>query len=297
MSWAAHELEAYLLQWELKGRARLRTSFLAVLLGCYLPDLVTKVFVFGITIGPIHIPAPKKPWRYHRGFPGVGFTHSLMFGVLVALFVLYKWRSREWFLGILIGTAAHVLTDMFDSIGTMVFFPFTTQHYSFGMWAYAAQQGPNGDGAAYYSSLGGVWDLFWLILLLFNWRVLTRQYFFDVVVPDDAVWGWFKRKFRMSDATLLALYRSYFYYGACRIFAWFFWARWIRKAPLDLSWGGPYWVNKAPSYHFTVAGLVANTAIGLVGLVVSCALIWHFVAKKWWDRAASLDSLGPARLD
>ena len=119
-----------------------------------------------------------------------------MVGVLVALFVLWKFKSREWYLGLLVGTAAHVLTDTFDSIGTMVFFPFTLQHYSNGMWAYAAQQGPNGDGAAYYSSLGGVWDLLWLVISLANWRVLKRSYFFDQVVPDDPVWGWLKRRLR-----------------------------------------------------------------------------------------------------
>ena len=41
-------------------------------------------------------------------------------------------RSRAWFLGLLIGQWAHALTDIFDSAGTMLFFPFTTQHYSTG---------------------------------------------------------------------------------------------------------------------------------------------------------------------
>ena len=147
MSWAAHELESYVIQKHMK--ARVHVSYLAILLGCYVPDLVTKWVVFGVSIGPIDMPAPKDPWKYHRGWPGAGLTHSLTFGFLVAFFVLWKFRSREWFLGLLVGTAAHVLTDAFDSVGTMLFFPFTTQHYSTGMWAYAAQQGANGDGAAW----------------------------------------------------------------------------------------------------------------------------------------------------
>jgi membrane-bound metal-dependent hydrolase YbcI (DUF457 family) len=283
VSWAAHELESYVIQKHMK--ARVHVSYLAILLGCYVPDLVTKWVVFGVSIGPIDMPAPKDPWKYHRGWPGAGLTHSLTFGFLVAFFVLWKFRSREWFLGLLVGTAAHVLTDAFDSVGTMLFFPFTTQHYTTGMWAYAAQQGANGDGAAYYSGPGGAWDLLWLVIALFNWRVLTRKYFWDSVVPDDPAWGWVQRKLRLSDATLLALYRAYFYYGACRIFAWFFWARWIEKVPLDLSWGGPGWVNKVPGYDFDLLSFTLNTVVGAVGLSVSMALLWRLLGRRWWDRA------------
>lgn len=48
---------------------------------------------------------------------------------------------------------------------------------------------------------------------------------------------------------MLALYRAYFVYGACRIVAWFTWARLIDHAPVDLSWGGPDWVTRAPVQH------------------------------------------------
>jgi membrane-bound metal-dependent hydrolase YbcI (DUF457 family) len=255
-----------------------------------LPDLVTKWVVFGVQIGPISVAGPKDPWKYHRGWPGAGLTHSLTFGFLVAFFVLWKFRSREWFLGLLVGTAAHVLTDAFDSVGTMLFFPFTTQHYSTGMWAYAAQQGANGDGAAYYSGLGGVWDLLWLVIALLNWRVLTRKYFWENVVPDDRAWGWLQRKLRLSDAALLAMYRAYFYYGACRIFAWFFWARWIDKVPFDFSWGGPYWVNKVPGYHYTLLSFAVNTVVGVVGLSVTMALLWRWLGRRWWDAAVPVDA-------
>ena len=43
-------------------------------------------------------------------------------------------------IGIVIGQWAHALTDMNDSKGTMLFFPFTTHNFSLGTWAYAAQR-------------------------------------------------------------------------------------------------------------------------------------------------------------
>ena len=44
----------------------------------------------------------------------------------------------------------------------MPFFPFSTEPVTISMWKHAAAEGRYGDAAAYYSSLGGVWDLFWL---------------------------------------------------------------------------------------------------------------------------------------
>jgi hypothetical protein len=81
------------------------------------------------------------------------------------------------------------------------------------------------------------------------------------------------------------MYRAYFYYGACRIFAWFFWARWIDKVPLDLSWGGPNWVNKVPGYHYSLLSFTLNTLVGVVGLAVSMFLLWRWLGRRWWDRA------------
>ena len=62
-------------------------------------------------------------------------THSLAFGVVAALLVLAVTKSRGWALGIMIGQWSHVLTDTFDSVGTMIFFPFSAQHYSVNAWA------------------------------------------------------------------------------------------------------------------------------------------------------------------
>lgn len=136
-----------------------------------------------------------------------------------------------------------MLTDCFDSVGTMLFFPFTTQRYSTGMWAYASQQGRYGDASAYYSSLGGVWDF-------------------------------------------LTLYRSYFLYGGCRVIAWFVWSRWVDDAPLDWSWGGPFWVDKVHSPTTAVGEFLVNTAVGLLGLTVTLWLGWRLAAHRWWRQAA-----------
>ncbi len=151
MSWAAHEFENYFLQ----KHVGLRASFLGIAVGTLGPDLFTKAFVYNA----------DDPAQFHRGWPGVGFTHSLSFGVLLAVVVLAVTRSRSWALGILIGQWAHVLTDVADTAGVMIFFPFSTETVSISMWKHAAVLGRYGDAGAYYSSLGGVWDLFWLLVL------------------------------------------------------------------------------------------------------------------------------------
>ncbi len=283
MSWAAHELESYLLHKHLK----VKVSYLAILVGCLSPDMLTKLPVYGIRIGNF-VFKPEHPWDYHRGWPGAGFTHSLMFGVVLGLLVLWLFRSREWGLGLFIGTSAHVLTDVFDSVGTMVFFPFTTQHYSTGMWAYAAQAGRYGDAAAYYGSLGLVWDLFWLALVLLGFRALRARYFFDEVVPSDPAWGWLRRRLHVSDRVMLACYRASFVYGACRIFGWTIWAQLVEDAPMDLAWGGPYWVDKAEVDHASAGELALQTTIGLAGFLVTTWLLWMLVGRPLWRRAAPL---------
>ncbi len=280
MSWAAHELESYVLQKHIK----LKLSYLAVLLGCLLPDLFTKLPVYGVTVGNITLKA-TDPAAYHRGWPGVGFTHSLMFGVVTSLLVLLVTRNRAWALGILIGQWAHVLTDVNDTAGTMVFFPFSTQHYSTGMWAYAAQAGRYGDAAAYYSSLGGVWDLFWLGVAASSFGVFRADYFRRVVVANDPAWGWIKRKLLLPDVVLLAMYRAYFLYGACRIFAWTAWAHLVQDYPWDLSWGGPYFIHAADLSHESLGDFLRNTAVGAAGFALALYVIWRLIGRRLWVRA------------
>ena len=69
-----------------------------------------------------------------------------------------------------------MLTDVNDSIGTMLLFPFSTLNWSLHTWAYAAtvKGGKYLDAAAYYSSLGFVMDLFWFFVVLGLVAVLTQ---------------------------------------------------------------------------------------------------------------------------
>jgi hypothetical protein len=171
----------------------------------------------------------------------------------------------------------------------MLFFPFTTQHYTVGMWAYAAQQGKFGDADAYYSSLGGVWDTFWLVIVLFGWRALTREFFFTRIVADDPVWGWLRRRFRLSNRAMLALYRAYFCYGLTRIIAWSSIARFRSKAPFDWTWGGPGFVEKAPSSWPGWGDFLLNTLRGAALFVLAGYVIWRLVGRHLWQRAEPKD--------
>ncbi|HMJ74769.1 MAG TPA: metal-dependent hydrolase [Iamia sp.] len=285
MSWAAHELESYVIGDHVKAKI----SYLAVLIGCLAPDMLTKLPVYGVHLGPISFEPAKEPWAYHRGWPGVGPTHGLLFGVLVGLLVLWLTKNRAWALGLVIGQWAHALTDICDSVGTMLFFPFTTQHYTVGMWAYAAQAGKFGDADAYYSSLGGVWDTLWLVFVLFGWRALTREFFFTRIVADDPVWGWLRRRFRLSNRAMLALYRAYFCYGLTRIIAWTGIARLRSKAPIDWTWGGPSFVEKAPSSWPGWGDFLLNSLRGAVLFALAGYVVWRLIGRRLWERAEPSD--------
>jgi hypothetical protein len=238
MSWAAHDLEPYVIQRHF-GRS---VAFVPVLIGSYSPDLATKWFVYGIDVFGIDIGA-SDPVQFHRGWPGVGFLHSLAFGVVMALIIRYVFGSRIWAVSFLIGQWAHAITDAGDTVGTMLFFPFTTTHVDIGAWAYAGQNDRLVDAAAYHSGLGFVWDGVWVVLALMSWRVLTREYFESTIVAaDPRFWGGLRRV--LPDVAILALYRAAFFYGICRWTAWLIWAHVLHDYPFDLSWGGPDWVPK-----------------------------------------------------
>jgi membrane-bound metal-dependent hydrolase YbcI (DUF457 family) len=286
VSWAAHELESYFLQKHL----RLRMSYSAVLVGCLLPDLFTKLPVYGLRIGDVTLLRVADPVQYHRGWPGAGPTHSLLFAVAVALAVLAVTRNRAWAVGLLVGQWAHTLTDLSDSVGVLLFFPFSTQHYSTGMWAYGAGTGRSGDAAAYYSSLGGVWDTAWLLLALTGAAVLSGRYLARTVEPVDPAWAWIHRRFAPSPVVVRALYRAFFVYGACRIVAWSIWARFLNPQRgtqvVDLSWGGPFWVEAASFPAESWAALLHTTIVGAAGLAVAVALLWWLIGRRLWARAA-----------
>ena len=172
MSWAAHDLEPYVIQKHL-GR---RIAFVPLLLGSYAPDLMSKWFVYGIDLFGLELKA-DNPAQFHRGWPGVGFTHSLAFGVVLAAVALAVTRKRIWAFSLLVGQWAHALTDIGDTVGTMLLFPFSTDLVAVGAWAYAGQTGRLTDAGAYFSGLGFVWDGIFVVWALLSWRVLTRAYF------------------------------------------------------------------------------------------------------------------------
>ena len=250
MSWAAHQFEVYAVQAHLPKKMRGKVSFFGIFLGDFTPDFLSKFWVYGITINGKHYGA-EVPHQWHRGWPGMGVTHTLFMGiVLTGAFWLWK-RNRAFAIGYLLGFAAHVLTDVNDSVGTILLFPLSTLNWTVQTWAYAAtiEGGKYLDAAAYYSSLGLVMDLFWLVVVLVSWRCLTRDYWrTQVVVADPRVWAWFGKW--LPERGLLALYRATFFYGVCRMISWSVWARLFaypqgipgvagRGYPMDLSWTGP----------------------------------------------------------
>ncbi|HEV3480053.1 MAG TPA: metal-dependent hydrolase [Gaiellaceae bacterium] len=238
MSWAAHDLEPYALQRHF-GR---KIAIAPLLIGSYSPDMFSKWFVYGIDVLGIELKA-DNPVQFHRGWPGVGFTHSLLFGVAVAALLLLLTRSRIWALSFLIGHWLHVITDMGDTIGSMLFFPFSTETIGVGAWAYAGHVGRLTDAGAYFSGLGFAFEGIWVAYGLLSWRILTRAYFREIIVPADPFWTWAGRW--IPEAALVALYRASFFYGTTRWVAWLIWAHVVHDFPFDLSWGGPHWVDAA----------------------------------------------------
>jgi hypothetical protein len=203
MSWVAHDMEPYAIQRHLG----VKIAFFPLLLGSYAPDLMTKWFVYGINLFGHKLKA-SDPIQFHRGWPGFGFTHSLLFGALVGLVFWKVFDSKIWGASFVIGHWAHALTDCGDTVGTMLFFPWTL-HVHVDAWAYAGQTGRFVDAGAYFSGLGGMWDLVWIVYGLFTWRILTRGYFLGVIVPADGMWSWLAR--RIPETALLTLYRTAFF--------------------------------------------------------------------------------------
>ena len=272
MSWAAHEFENYFLQ----KHVGLKASFLGIVLGTLAPDLFTKAFVY----------SSDDPAQFHRGWPGVGFTHSLIFGFAFGLVVLALTRSRSWALGILIGQWAHVLTDVADSAGVMPFFPFSTEPVTINMWKHAAVEGRYGDAAAYYSSLGGAWDLFWLVVVVLVARRALRADYFrtTVVAADPRAWAWLHRRLRLPERGLLLLYRGFFFYGLGRMVSWFLYARFDARTPFEPVWGGPNYIGGNDLSDAGWVEVVVRTGIGGVLFGLFLWLCWRLFVRRLWDR-------------
>jgi hypothetical protein len=167
------------------------------------------------------------------------------------------------------------------------------------MWRHAAVLGRYGDAAAYYSSPGGIWDMFWLaVVLLFARQALSKEYFRKYIVPaDPKVWAWIHRKFHLPERGLVALYRGLLFYGGCRIFAWTLYARTQAKTPWDVSWGGPYYVDQIDLTPGTWWEQFTSVMIGAVLMTVFLIVCWKLFLKRLWDRGYDPPALTAAKAD
>ncbi len=255
-----------------------------LLFGSYAPDIMSKWFVYGIHIGGLDLKA-SDPVQFHRGWPGVGFTHSLLYGVVIALIIWRLFGSKTWAISFLIGQWAHAITDTGDTVGTMLFFPWTI-HIHFGAWAYAGQTGRVTDAAAYFSGLGGVWDAVWIVYGIYSWRVLTRSYFETHVFTADQFWSRANKYLPMP--ALLVVYRAAFFYGTSRWIAWTLWAHVVHHYPYDLSWGGPHWVHAAHSKSLSGPQYVGVAAI--IAAIVAVAYASRLVLARRESRPDAVES-------
>jgi len=239
MSWAAHDLEPYLL----RAKIGVSISVPFCILGSYSPDILTKWAVYGLDFSG-HKKIVTDPIKLHRGWPGVGFTHSLLFPALIALVILLWSKHRPWAVSFLIGAWAHVFSDTLDSVGVMLFFPFSDWHLHFNLWEYVGEAGRGHDAVAYYTSFGGLWDIFWATWLALRWRMLTTTHFVEKIYPTDPFWPWVKGKIGMIGA--LTVYRSSAFFGFVSIVAWTIWALFVNKFHPSFDWtvGGPQWAPR-----------------------------------------------------
>ena len=236
MSWAAHDLEPYVIQKHM-GK---KVAFVPLLIGSYSPDLLSKWFVYGVGLAG---------WESRRTIPrsstaaGPASVHALAdVRVLVGLLLYAVFRNKVVAYSFVIGHWAHAFTDMGDTVGTMLFFPFTDHLFAVGAWAYAGQTGRYVDAGAYFSGLGFVWDGVFVVWALLSWRVITRAYFSETIVAADPFWrGWPLRLRERAHR----LYRASYFYGIARWTAWLIWAHVVRNFAFDLRWGGPRWVPRS----------------------------------------------------
>jgi hypothetical protein len=280
MSWAAHDLEPYVIQREL-GK---RVAFVPLLAGSYSPDMLSKWFVYGIGLFGHELKA-DNPAQFHRGWPGVGFTHSLSFGVLIGLLLFALTRNKVVAYSFVIGQWAHALTDTGDTVGTMLLFPFTDHLFAIGAWAYAGQTGRYTDAGAYFSGLGFVWDGVFVVWGILSWRVLTRRYFRETITQADPFWRWAGRS--LSETTLVTLYRVSFFYGICRWAAWLIWAHVVHSFPIDLRWGGPRWVPHVYASELNAAGAGSGCCCPGCGSARPRLAVYGAVAVGVWAKGGT----------
>jgi hypothetical protein len=239
MSWAAHDLEPYLLR--VKLGAKLSMPF--CLFGSYSPDVFTKWLVYGWGFTNHHR-IVNDPIQFHRGWPGVGFTHSPAYGCLVAGIIYAASKNRMWALSYLLGAIAHDASDTLDSVGVMMLFPLSTWHLHLNLWEYVGEVGRAHDAVAYYTSLGGVWDAFWVVWLLRHWRTLTAIHFREHIFPTDPFWPKLQR--RVGATLTITFYRGSAFFGVTSVIGWYIWALAVNRFHPHLDWspGGPGWAPR-----------------------------------------------------
>ena len=286
MSWAAHQFEYYAIQGHLPRRWLGKISFLAIVVGDQTCDLVGKVWSYGFEIGGTSY-GPEEPSQWHRGWPGLGVTHSLLWAFVAGAITFVLTRNRAWTLGVGLGAAAHAISDIGDTVGTLLAFPFSTQTISYGAWAYAAttEGGKYLDAAAYYSSWGFVMDALWFVIALTAWRCLTHSYWkTNVVAADPKAWAWLGR--RLPERALVTLYRAWFIYATCRLIAWTSWAHVLEDFEWDLTWGGPGWIPKAELSHPDPVAAVVALACSVVVVYVAVTVLLKLPDRAWGARRA-----------
>ena len=207
----------------LPRRMRGGVSFWAVAAGDFLPDFLSKFWVYGITIGERHYGA-SVPHQWHRGWPGMGVTHTVTFGLVVAAFVWLWRRNRAVTVGVALGCVVHVVADLGDTAGVMLLFPFSTASFTLALWAYGATSAAGSTWTPRRTTAASAWSptSSGCSGSSCSWRALTRDHWLAEVVPAEP--GLWRRLGTMPERALLALYRGLFFFGLCRMIAWTLWA-------------------------------------------------------------------------
>ena len=228
MSWAAHEFENYFLQ----KHVGLRSSFFAIALGTFAPDLFTKALVYDVR-RPGAVP-PRLAGRglhalvhLRRGLradravahpqPGVGTRHPHR-PVGPRAHRRRRHRGRDAVLPVL-----HRAGD--------------GQHVE----ARRGRRALRRRGGVLQQPRGRVGP----VLARSSWcswpaRRCGRTTSAARSIPSDPqAWSWLHRKLHLSERGLLLLYRGFFFYGLGRMTSWFLYARFGARTPFQPFWGGP----------------------------------------------------------
>ncbi|MCK4758064.1 MAG: metal-dependent hydrolase [Thermoplasmata archaeon] len=225
MCWFAHDLEPF----ALKALFKRKLSLIWLLFGSLSPDLFTKTFIqFGL------IPV------YQHRHVGIGITHTFFFGLLVGyiLYLIFNKHSTHKYakivlISFVIGQWSHVVFDMFDTSGCMIFFPFNIELYSFGFWQYGAQLHFWGDLYVFFHSAAIIIESIWLVYAWSHgWQMMTNKYFVKEILIHEKL-AWITDKFGewTGKARYVArvLY-SFYFVGGLRLPIWMLYV-WVFYVP------------------------------------------------------------------